>query len=88
MSSGLLRGLLIRPGGMGALRAAPRRTAVTTESGSILPRPQRPYRNVGPIMVAIWASPFIYGGAMIAKFFASWMEEMNIFVPDDDDDDD
>ena len=88
MSGGLLRGLLLRPGGLGALRAVPRRTTVTTESGSILPRPERPYRSVGPVMVAIWAPPFIYGGAMIAKFFASWMEEMNIFVPDDDDDDD
>lgn len=39
-------------------------------------------------MVAVWAPPFIYGGAMVAKYFASWMEEMNIFVPDDDDDDD
>lgn len=89
MSSGLMRGLLLRPGGVGALRAAvPRRTAVTTESGSILPRPHRPYNNVGLVMVAIWAPPFIYSGAMMAKFFASWMEEMNIFVPDDDDDDD
>ncbi|CAI8044663.1 Essential MCU regulator, mitochondrial [Geodia barretti] len=88
MSGGLLRGLLLRPGGLGALRAVPRRTAVTTESGSILSRPERPYRSAGAVMVAIWAPPFIYGGAMIAKFFASWMEEMNIFVPDDDDDDD
>ena len=89
MSSGLLRGLLLRPTGARlASRAVPRRTAVTTESGSILPQPYRPYRNLGPIMLAIWAPPFVYGGAMVAKSFASWMEEMNIFVPDDDDDDD
>lgn len=88
MSNVLLRGLLLRPNGIQAIRATPRRTVVTTENGSILPRPYRPYKNVGSIMVAIWAPPFIYGGAMVAKYFASWMEEMNIFVPDDDDDDD
>ena len=88
MSSSVLRGLLLRPGGVIALRVVPRRTVVTTESGSILPRPYRPYKNYGLVVLAIWAPPFIYGGAMVAKFFASWMEEMNIFVPDDDDDDD
>ena len=86
MSNVLLR--LLKPGSIQTLRGIPRRTAVTVESGSILPRPYRPYKNYGPIMVALWAPPFIYGGAMVAKSFASWMEEMNIFVPDDDDDDD
>ena len=88
MSNVLLRGLLSRPGSIQALRAIPRRTTVTTESGSILPRPHRPYNNYGLALVALWAPPFIYSGAMVAKSFASWMEEMNIFVPDDDDDDD
>ena len=88
MSNFVLRGLLLRPGSLQRLRQAPVRTAVTTESGSILPKPYRPYKNIGPILVAVWAPPFIYCGAMVAKVFAAWMEEMNIFVPDDDDDDD
>ena len=88
MSSSLLRGLLLRPSAVHTLRAVPKRTVVTTETGSILPKPHRPYKNVGAAMVTVWAPPFIYCGAMVAKYFASWMEEMNIFVPDDDDDDD
>lgn len=88
MSNSLLRGLLLRPSSVQTLRVVPRRTAVTTETGGLLPKPHRPYKNFGPVMVAVWAPPFIYGGAMVAKYFASWMEEMNIFVPDDDDDDD
>ena len=87
-SNVLLRGLLLRPGSIRTLRATPIRTVVTAENGSVLPRPYRPYKNYGFLMVALWAPPFIYCGATVARIFASWMEEMNIFVPDDDDDDD
>lgn len=86
MSNLLLRGLFLRPGNVQRLRLAQTRTATTTETGSILPQPYRPHR-LGPVMVAVWAPPFLYTGAMVAKYFAAWMEEMNIFVPEDDDDD-
>ena len=87
MSNFLLRSLVLRPRGVQRLRHLPSRTVVTTESGSILPKPSRAYK-FGPVLLAIWAPPFLYCGAMMAKHFAAWMEEMNIFVPDDDDDDD
>ena len=41
---------------------------------------------LGLIKVLAITIPFIYGGAMISKRGAQFLEEWNIFVPDDEDD--
>lgn len=62
-----------------------RRTATTTETGAVLPAPSRPY-SFGLLRVLVVTVPFTYLGAMIAKYFADYLETENIFVPEDDDD--
>jgi|GEM_PF-6045844 len=41
----------------------------------------------GLIPVTVVSIPMIYFGAMVAKRGAAFLEEWNIFVPDDEDDD-
>ncbi|XP_029935445.1 essential MCU regulator, mitochondrial-like [Myripristis murdjan] len=67
-------------------RAAPRRTAVSTASGAILPKPDK--TSFGLIRMTIVVVPFLYVGTLISKNFAALLEEHDIFVPEDDDDDD
>lgn len=64
-----------------------RRSAVTTATGGILSKPHRSGRY-GLLKVSIFVVPFITLGAYCGKYFAEKMEELNVFVPDDDDDDD
>lgn len=48
----------------------------------------RPYTfKWGVIPVTLVSVPMCYFGAMMAKRGAAFLEEWNIFVPDDDDDD-
>ena len=48
----------------------------------------RPYTfKWGVIPVTLVSVPMCYFGAMVAKRGAAFLEEWNIFVPDDDDDD-
>ncbi|KAM7009413.1 essential MCU regulator, mitochondrial-like [Tautogolabrus adspersus] len=62
------------------------RTAVSTPSGAILPRPDKiPF---GLIRMTVVVVPFLYVGTLISKNFAALLEEHDIFVPEDDDDDD
>ncbi|XP_060883210.1 essential MCU regulator, mitochondrial-like [Labrus mixtus] len=64
----------------------PGRTAVTSPTGSILPKPKT--TPFGLIRIALVVVPFLYVGTRISKNFAALLEEHDIFVPDDDDDDD
>ena len=61
------------------------RTAVTSSTGSMLAKPTR-YHALGLIKITAVSGPFMFIGAMIAKYTASQLEELDLFVPDDDDD--
>ncbi|XP_016145358.1 essential MCU regulator, mitochondrial-like [Sinocyclocheilus grahami] len=62
------------------------RTAVSTTSGAVLPKPIKvPFGLTRMVIVVV---PFLYVGNLISKNFAALLEEHEIFVPDDDDDDD
>ena len=58
---------------------------VYTETGGILSEPKKQPFGFIPVLMTFF--PFLYIGATIGKEFAAWMEENEIFVPDDDDDD-
>ncbi|XP_060916834.1 single-pass membrane protein with aspartate-rich tail 1b [Labrus mixtus] len=62
------------------------RTAVSTPSGAILPKPNK--TSFGLIRLTVVVVPFLYVGTLISKNFAALLEEHDIFVPEDDDDDD
>uniref|UniRef100_A0A3Q3WPJ6 Essential MCU regulator, mitochondrial n=1 Tax=Mola mola TaxID=94237 RepID=A0A3Q3WPJ6_MOLML len=62
------------------------RTAVSTPSGAILPKPDK--TPFGLIRMTVVMLPFLYVGTLISKNFAALLEEHDIFVPEDDDDDD
>ncbi|XP_055875573.1 essential MCU regulator, mitochondrial-like [Biomphalaria glabrata] len=62
----------------------PVRTMVKNESGALLPRPTQV--RFGLIKVALTITPFLLGGATLSREFAAWLEEHELFVPDDDDD--
>ncbi|MBN3315933.1 EMRE protein, partial [Atractosteus spatula] len=62
------------------------RTAVTTSSGAILPKPVK--ISFGLVRISVIVVPFLYVGTLISKNFAALLEEHDIFVPEDDDDDD
>jgi len=61
------------------------RNIVTKESGAVLPKPQQV--SMGLVKVTLTVTPFLYTGAQISQHFAAWLEENELFVPDDDDDD-
>ncbi|KAM3623297.1 uncharacterized protein V6R79_009724 [Siganus canaliculatus] len=67
-------------------RATQSRTAVSTPSGAILPKPDK--TPFGLIRMTVVVVPFLYVGTLISKNFAALLEEHDIFVPEDDDDDD
>ena len=60
------------------------RTAVTTETGAILEKPDQV--RFGLIKTVLVVFPFLYAGATLSKNGAAFLEENDIFVPDDDDD--
>ncbi|XP_046700100.1 essential MCU regulator, mitochondrial-like [Silurus meridionalis] len=62
------------------------RTAVSTSSGAILPKPKK--TSFGMLRLTVVVLPFLYIGTQISKNFAALLEEHDIFVPEDDDDDD
>ena len=72
---------------LAAFRSTPSRSAVTTSTGGILGRPYRS-STYGVLKIGIFVTPFITRGAYMGKYFAGKMEELDVFVPDDDDDDD
>lgn len=68
-------------------RVAPQtRNVVTTCKGEILSMPEK--TRFGLVKVFAVSVPGILVGATLAKNGAAWLEENEIFIPDDDDDDD
>lgn len=61
------------------------RTAITSAQGEILSEPVRIRFGIPKVLAA--AVPGIFVGATLAKNGAAWLEENEIFIPDDDDDD-
>lgn len=68
-------------------RLNPTRSSVTSSTGAVLSKPYR-NSNFGLVQVAVFVTPFVYVGWSVGRIFAEKMEELNVFVPDDDDDDD
>jgi len=60
------------------------RTMVYSESGAILERPQRVSFGLLKVLVVVGVSVFI--GGTISKNGAEFLEEHDLFVPDEDDD--
>ncbi|GFS70463.1 hypothetical protein NPIL_421371 [Nephila pilipes] len=64
----------------------PVRHAVTSDSGAMLPKPEK--MPFGLLRVMFTVLPGLYLGATISKEGAAFLEENDIFVPDEDDDED
>ncbi|GIZ01850.1 essential MCU regulator, mitochondrial [Caerostris extrusa] len=64
----------------------PVRCIVTTETGAVLPKPAK--MQFGLLRVLLTVLPGLYLGATISKEGAAFLEENDIFVPDEDDDED
>jgi len=60
------------------------RTVVYSESGALLARPERVPFGVIKVLVVVGVSVFI--GGTISKNGAEFLEEHDLFVPDEDDD--
>ncbi|XP_055950380.1 essential MCU regulator, mitochondrial-like [Argiope bruennichi] len=68
------------------MTTVPIRHAVTSETGAVLPKPEK--MPFGPVRVLLTVLPGLYLGATISKEGAAFLEENDIFVPDEDDDED
>lgn len=44
------------------------------------------YHQMGIAKIVLISTPFVCAGALAAKAFASYLEDIDLFVPDDDDD--
>lgn len=55
-------------------------------STTILPNPERVRFGLTKLFLVV--TPFVYIGGMISMYGASFLEDHDIFVPEDDDDDD
>lgn len=62
------------------------RSRVTTDTGAFLPEPKK--TPFGLFRVLLTVLPGLYLGATISKEGAAFLEENDIFVPDEDDDED
>ncbi|XP_077980631.1 essential MCU regulator, mitochondrial-like [Glandiceps talaboti] len=60
------------------------RYETTSPTGAMMSNP--PKSRLGLTKVIVVAFPFIYIGATMSKEGAAFLEENDIFVPDDDDD--
>lgn len=81
---------LILQTSLGLRRVSPlkqtcRNVTAVTSTGSVLSKPKLAY-DFGIVRIVLFTTPFIYAGAMAAKWLASSLEEFDVFVPDDDDD--
>lgn len=86
MASLLLKLAKNAPNKLQKLSAIPIRNAVTTETGAFLPKPEKiPF---GLLRVLLTVLPGLWLGATISKEAAAFLEENDIFVPEDDDDED
>lgn len=61
-----------------------KRTMVCQQTGALLPKPEK--TPLGLSKVAIVVTPFLTLGTILGREGASFLEESEIFVPDDDDD--
>ena len=61
-----------------------RMNGVYTDAGSINGKPDQTSFAVVKVLAVV--CPFLYFGATISKSGAAFLEENDIFVPDDDDD--
>ena len=59
-------------------------TASSTSTGGVASKPF--HYPLGIVFVLALSVPFTYAGAFMAKSFASYLEDFDLFVPDDDDD--
>jgi hypothetical protein len=66
------------------VNVAQKRTVVYSDSGAILPKPEQMRFPLPKVLLAV--VPFLTTGAVLSKNGASILEEMEIFVPEDDDD--
>jgi len=64
---------------------SPKRYATTTVTGAFREHP--PQTPLGLLKVVLTVIPGLYIGAALSRMGAAWLEENDIFVPDDDDDD-
>lgn len=62
-----------------------KRTLTCKETGAFLPEPEVTKFSMIKILAMVF--PFLYAGATVAKECAAFLEDNDIFVPDDDDDD-
>lgn len=62
------------------------RSRFSTDAGSRVPSKPISYYSFGIVRVATVSAPFVYIGAWLAASFASYLEDFDLFVPDDDDD--
>ena len=69
---------------LNVMHVSKRKGSVYTGTGAILPKPEQ---IRFPVVKAMFvAFPFLYIGMMLSKNAAAFLEENDIFVPDDDDD--
>ena len=64
-----------------------RNLATTLASGGIVDEPER-YRRFGLLKILLTCTAGLTVGAWISKNMAAFLEENELFVPEDDDDDD
>ncbi|GFQ81377.1 hypothetical protein TNCT_137511 [Trichonephila clavata] len=82
----LVRGVSKNNNAIEKLSVMPVRHAVTTDTGAMLPNPEK--MPFGLFRVLLTVLPGLYLGATISKEGAAFLEENDIFVPDEDDDED
>lgn len=58
-------------------------SSTCTSSGAILSKPEK--MRFGLVKVTCVVVPFLYVGGIISREGAAWLEENDIFSPDDDD---
>lgn len=63
----------------------PKRNVVCTDTGAMLHKPET--TRFGLVKAMTTVVPFLYLGATMSRKGAAFLEENDIFVPDDDDDD-
>ena len=56
----------------------------TSIIGSVPEKPRRPRLSLTKVLICVGFGVFV--GQLVAKRFAAFMEETELFVPDDDDD--
>lgn len=60
-----------------------RHSSTCTSSGAVLAKPEK--TRFGLIKVTCFVVPFLYLGGIISREGAAWLEENDIFSPEDDD---